>query len=281
MLAGTAAAQVAAKKTLTIDGAKRVAAAAVAEAKRVHAAGAIAVVDDGGNLMYLERLDGTFAAGATVSVGKARTAVLFRKPTRFFEDVIRNGRTPMIALPDFTPLQGGVPIVVDGEVIGGIGVSGASSAQQDDEIAMAGAAAKLDTAMAGCDGCGGLAVTHLARGDVDAAFRKGQPLLEVRDYKVHASRRDAAGQAEIHAHDTDVFYVLDGRATFVTGGELVGAKATGADEARGEAIRGGDERVIQKGDVVVVPAGVPHWFKAVDGPVTYLAVKVTHGSAVQ
>src|SRR5207253_449594 len=67
---------------------------------------AIAVVDDGGNLMYLERLDNTFAAGARISIGKARTAALFKKPTAAFEEIIRNGRTPMIALEDFTPLQG-------------------------------------------------------------------------------------------------------------------------------------------------------------------------------
>src|ERR1051325_10786258 len=85
----TAGAQVAAKKSLTLDGAKRVIAAAVAEAKRLNApGGVIAVVDDGGNLMALERLDGTFAAGATISIGKARTAVFYKKPTKVFEDII-------------------------------------------------------------------------------------------------------------------------------------------------------------------------------------------------
>ena len=106
----TSQAQVSEKKSLTLDGAKRVIAAAVDYAKRNNApGGVIAVVDEGGNLMALERLDGTFAAGATISIGKARTAVLFKRPTKVFEDIIRNGRTPMIALPDslFTPLQGG------------------------------------------------------------------------------------------------------------------------------------------------------------------------------
>ena len=115
-------------------------AAAVAEARKAGATGVIAVVDDGGNLMALERIDGTFAAGANISIGKARTAVLFKKPTKFFEDVIAKGRFAMTAV-DFTPLQGGVPIVVDGQVVGGIGVSGAASAQQDEELALAGAAA--------------------------------------------------------------------------------------------------------------------------------------------
>src|ERR1043166_8192962 len=121
------------KKTLSIDGAKRVIAGAVAYARKNNApGGVIAVVDEGGNLMALERLDGTFAAGANISIGKARTAVLFKRPTKTFEDIIKNGRTAMVTLPDayFTPLQGGVPIVIDGQIVGGVGVSGAASAQQ-------------------------------------------------------------------------------------------------------------------------------------------------------
>jgi glc operon protein GlcG len=81
----------------------------------------------------------TFAAGAKISIGKARTAVLFKRPTRFFEDVINKGRTAMATLNDFTPLQGGIPIVVDGQIIDAIGVSGAASAPQDEELAIAGA----------------------------------------------------------------------------------------------------------------------------------------------
>ena len=134
-------AEVADKKALTLDGAKKVAAAAAAEAARNNEGAAIAVVDDGGNLMYLERLDGTFAAGARISVGKARTAALFKKPTAAFEDIIKNGRTAMVALEDFTPLQGGVPIELDGKVVGAIGVSGAANQQRDEAVAKAGAAA--------------------------------------------------------------------------------------------------------------------------------------------
>jgi gluconolactonase len=142
-----ASAQTVTKPVLTIDGAKKVIAGAVAYAKKNNApGGAIAVVDDGGNLIAVERLDGTFAAGANVSIGKARTAALFKRPTKFFEDNIKNGRTSLVALPDayFTPLQGGVPIVIDGQIVGGVGVSGAASAQQDEEIAMAGAKALLE-----------------------------------------------------------------------------------------------------------------------------------------
>ena len=100
-LLAVAHAQITDKKTLTLDGAKRVIEVAKVAAKRLNApGGVIAVVDDGGNLMALERLDGTFAAGANISIGKARTAVLFKRPTKAFEDIIKNGRTAMVALPD-------------------------------------------------------------------------------------------------------------------------------------------------------------------------------------
>src|SRR3954451_9741897 len=135
-------AQIIEKKSLNLDGAKKAIAAAVDFAKRNNApGGVIAIVDEGGNLMALERLDETFAMAATISIGKARTAVLFKKPTRFFEELINKGRTAMTAVDGFTPLIVGIPIVIDGQVIGGIGVSGAASANQDEELALAGAAA--------------------------------------------------------------------------------------------------------------------------------------------
>src|SRR5262249_20336172 len=149
-LTGRGHAQVVERKALTPEGARPVIATATGEAGRLKAPGAvIAVVDDGGNLMALERLDGTFAAGANISIGKARTAALFKRPTKVFEDIIKNGRTAMVALSDFTPLQGGIPIVVGEEVVGGIGVSGAATAQQDEELALAGppAARTLTLAM--------------------------------------------------------------------------------------------------------------------------------------
>lgn len=141
-------AQTVEKKVLTIEGARKVIAGAIAYGKKNNAPGcAIAVVDDGGNLMALERLDGTFAAGANISIGKARTAALFKRPTKAFEDTIKSGRTSLIALPDayFTPLQGGVPITIDGQIVGGVGVSGAASAQQDEELAIAGASVLAST----------------------------------------------------------------------------------------------------------------------------------------
>ncbi|HEV8199866.1 MAG TPA: heme-binding protein [Candidatus Polarisedimenticolia bacterium] len=141
------------KKVLTLAGAKSVAAAAAAEARRNQAGGAIAVVDDGGNLLYLERLDGTFAAAANIAIGKARSAANFRRDTRVFEDAIKNGRTSLLANPELLPLQGGVAILVDGKVVGGIGVAGANSAQQDEDIAKL-AATTLGSSTAVAQGSG-------------------------------------------------------------------------------------------------------------------------------
>jgi len=143
----TDAGHVTVKHALTLDGAKKIAEAAAAYAKANGAAPSVAIVDEGGNLLYLARPETSFAAGANVSIGKARTAALFKKPTSFFEDTINKGRFTMTALPDFTPLQGGVPIVHEGHVIGAIGVSGAKSAEQDEQVAKAGAAA-LETKLA-------------------------------------------------------------------------------------------------------------------------------------
>lgn len=135
-------AQVIVQKALTLEGARQVIAAAVADAKRRNApGGTIAVVDEGGHLIALERLDQTFPASAAIATGKARTAAIFRRPTKVFEDIVNKGRTTMVTLPDFIPLQGGVPLVVDGDIVGAVGVSGAASAQQDEEIALAGAEA--------------------------------------------------------------------------------------------------------------------------------------------
>jgi uncharacterized protein GlcG (DUF336 family) len=130
-------AQVAEQKILTLAGARIVADAAAAEARKHNAGGAIAVVDGGGNLLFLQRLDNTFPAAAAVAIEKARTAATFRRPTRDFENAIKNGRTSLLGVAVMTPLQGGVPIVAEGQVLGAVGVSGATSAQEDDDIATA------------------------------------------------------------------------------------------------------------------------------------------------
>src|SRR5206468_1349326 len=181
-------AQVVEKKSLNLDGAKKAIAAAVDYAKKNNApGGVIAVVDEGGNLVALERLDGTFAMGATISIGKARTAVLFKKPTRFFEELINKGRTAMTAVDGFTPLIGGIPIIIDGQVVGGIGVSGAASANQDEELALAGAnalmggAAKTEMLAPGSPPPATAAI-FIDSKKVAAAFAKGMPLLETAGY---------------------------------------------------------------------------------------------------
>jgi glc operon protein GlcG len=286
LVGATTQAQVIEKKSLNLDGAKKAIAAAVDYAKKNNApGGVIAVVDEGGNLMALERLDGTFAMGATISVGKARTAVLFKKPTRFFEELINKGRTAMTAVDGFTPLIGGIPIMVDNQVVGGIGVSGAASANQDEELAIAGAKALMNgtaqmemlppTSKTDNPATQAAQATFIERKNVSAAFAKGMPLLETAGYKVHASRRVGPGQAEIHTLDTDVIYVVDGSATLVTGGIVPDAKPIGPNELRGSKIEGGQEHHIGKGDTAIIPNGLPHQFTVVKGELHYFVCKPT------
>jgi glc operon protein GlcG len=125
---------------LSLEDAKRVAAAARAEAEKNGWAIVIAVVDDGGHLMYLERMDGTQKASSRIAEAKGRTAILFKRPTKAIEDIVLEGRTVMMGLPGAVPLEGGVPLVKDGQFLGGIGVSGVQSFQ-DGIVARAGAAA--------------------------------------------------------------------------------------------------------------------------------------------
>ena len=270
VIALAANAQITEKKSLTLEGARTV----IAGAKRYASinkapGGVIAVVDDGGNLVALERLDGTFSAGANISVGKAKTAVMFKRPTKVFEEIIKNGRTAMVALPEFTPLQGGVPIMVDGQIVGGVGVSGAASAVQDEELAVAGVAALTEQHMAPVKFIDAkLVADGFARGSVLEDGSNGE------NYMVHASRREKPGMSEVHELDTDIIYVLDGTATVVTGGKSVDSKMVAANEFRGTMIDGGVSRQLKKGDVVIVPKGTPHWFKQVDGAFLYYVVKV-------
>lgn len=272
-------AQLLERKSLSIEGAHKVIAGAVAYAKKVNApGGVIAVVDEGGNLMALERLDGTFAAGANISVGKARTAVLFKRPTKAFEDVIKNGRTAMVALSDayFTPLQGGIPITIDGQIVGGVGVSGAASAQQDEELALAGAGVFTADGKPADTQVSKTPVLFFDASQVSTSFSKGAVLLDGtnRNYMVHTSRREKPGAAEIHTLDTDIIYVLEGNATFVTGGTAIEPKETAPNEIRGSRIDGGEVRQLSKGDVIIVPNNTPHWFKEVGGTFLYYTIKV-------
>lgn len=276
------------KRGLTLEGAKNVIAATVAEAGRINApGGAIAVVDDGGNLLALERLDRTFAASANIAIGKARTSALFKKPTKVFEEVIKGGRTSMVTLggdlQNFTPLQGGIPLEWEGNIVGAIGVSGAASAQQDEELAVAGAKSLGNMDMAGLtNGHGPLPVTYIESQKVSASFAKGAVLVgddehmmhAGRNYMVHASHRDKPGVVEIHEFDTDIVYVLKGSATLITGGTPQGTKTIAPHEFRAPAAQGGETRMLVPGDVVIIPNGVPHWFKEVEAPFDYYVVKV-------
>ena len=117
-------------------------------------------------------------------------------------------------------------------------------------------------------------VTYFDSSRVTAAFAKGMPLIEVENYKVHASHREGPGMAEVHERDTDIVYVLEGSATLVLGGKVVEGKSTAQEEIRGVSIQDGDARRVAKGDVIIIPNGVPHWFKEVPGPINYYVVKV-------
>jgi len=121
-------------------------------------------------------------------------------------------------------------------------------------------------------------VAYFDHEKVDAAFAKNAVLFGGESgnakYKVLTARRDKPGEVEIHNLDTDIIYVLKGTATFVTGGAPVAAKATAPGELRGQSIQGGDSHHLSKGDVIVIPPGVPHWFKAVKAPFLYFVVKV-------
>lgn len=139
LLATTARAQLIEKTALTLEGAKKIAAVAESKARAEGARVVIAVVDEGGSLLLLERLDDTQVASVNVGIDKARTAAIYRRPSKVFEDQVKNGRVSALALHGAVALQGGVPIIVGGKVIGAIGVSGETPGQ-DEDIAMAGAA---------------------------------------------------------------------------------------------------------------------------------------------
>ncbi len=271
---GAHAADIVNRPSLTIDGAKAVANTAIRYAHDHAAPGAaIAIVDAGGVLLYAERIDGTFQNAANISIGKARTAVLFGKPTRVFEDIVNKGRYSMLALPEiasFTPLMGGVPVEIDGQVAGAIGVSGAASAAQDDEIASA-AAAEFSKQHAPS----AASVTVVPRATVDAGFDHDARLLTGEGFRVEASHRAGPGEAEVHLHDTDIFYVLKGNADLVIGGTVTQEHKLSDGELRGSGIEGGEPRHVATGDVIVIPRGVPHWFKKVTTPFTYYVVKST------
>ena len=128
------------KKVLTLSAARTIIAAAEAEATKRGLGVVTVVVDDAGTVIQLSRMDAAQIASVNVGIGKARTAAIYRRPSRVFEEQIRDGRVAALALADATPLQGGVPILINSKVVGAVGVSG-DSPQVDEEIAIAGAKA--------------------------------------------------------------------------------------------------------------------------------------------
>ncbi|HKQ81011.1 MAG TPA: heme-binding protein [Steroidobacteraceae bacterium] len=128
------------KTALTLDDAQRVLAAALEKAAQKHWAVSIAIMDDGANLLSFARMDGAKLGSVTTAIEKARTAVLFERPTKGLEEIIASGRNAMLNLPHSVPIQGGLPLIHETTIVGAIGVSGVTS-PEDEEVARAGAAA--------------------------------------------------------------------------------------------------------------------------------------------
>jgi glc operon protein GlcG len=208
----------------------------------------VAVVDAGGTLVYLCRPDEAQVASVGVATDKARTAAIYRRPSKDFEDQASGGRPSALHLAGAVPLQGGIPLETRGTVVGAIGVSGASSADEDNELAHIGAAAFTTAALPS-------RATHVAARDMGDAFAVGRLVVDTPAYKVDAGRRTGPGPTECHARTTDVIYAVEGTAAVVTGPD-----GTRADLAAG--------------DLLVVPAGVDHTFVAASNPFRYLVVKV-------
>jgi glc operon protein GlcG len=252
---------------LTRQGAQRVAETVGAAAAARGVAPVVSVVDAGGALLYLLRPDAAQVASVAVTTDKARTAAIYRRPSKDFEEQAAHGRPSALHLAGAVPLQGGMPILHDGQVIGAVGVSGASSADEDQELAVLGAAAA-----AASDA--GAEATFFSRGAVAAKFETGGLLLDTPGYKVDAGRRSAPGEVEYHEHVVDIMHVVEGSATVVTGGEMVEPREVGPGEVRASGVEGGTARDLGPGDVLVIPARVPHQFVAVSDPFLYFVAKV-------
>jgi uncharacterized protein GlcG (DUF336 family) len=242
---------------LTQAGAKLAAEAVGAAAAERGVAPVVSSVDAGGALIYLHRPDGAQVASVEVTTDKARTAAIYRRPSKDFEQQASGGRPSALHLARAVPLQGGMPILHDGQVVGAIGVSGASSADEDQELAVIGA-----NALASPNGRANGAA-FFPSDDVRRKFETGGLLLETRSYKIDAGRREAPGAPELHESEVDVMRVVEGSATVVTGGEI-----------RGDRIEGGNTQRVSEGDVIAIPSGVPHQFVEVTDPFLYFVVKV-------
>jgi len=236
---------------LTYAGAK-VAAEAVAAAATTRGVAPVAsVVDAGGDLLYIWRPDAAQVASIGVATDKARTAAIYRRPSKDFEDQASGGRPSALHLAGAVPLQGGMPIVVDGFVVGAVGVSGASSADEDQELSALGketAEAAIATELAGPR-----RAQFFSHDAVVERFRTGGLLLATAGYQVDAGRRTAPGEVELHENVVDIMHVVEGTATVVAGP---------------------DTHELVAGDVLVIPNGVPHQFVHVSDPFLYFVAKV-------
>ena len=228
-IAGAAAEfSTAATKAVTYAGAKRAAEAVAAECNKRGVAPVCAVVDAGGELVYLWRPEEAQVASVGVATDKARTAAIYRRPSKDFEEQAASGRASALHLARAVPLQGGIPIVLEGEVIGAVGVSGASSADEDQELAVLGSEALAEPA-GSSNGA-----SFFGKEAVRAKFATGGLLLDAGAYKLDAGRRSAPGEVEYHAHTVDVMHIVEGNATVVTGGEMVGVHSVGDGELRAD-----------------------------------------------
>jgi len=230
---------------LTYAGAKVAAQAVAAAATARGVAPVAAAVDTGGELIYLWRPDEAQVASVGVATDKARTAAIYRRPSKDFEDQASGGRPSALHLAGAVPLQGGMPIVVDGHVVGAIGVSGASSADEDQELAVLGqhAAAAAPPGEA----------VFISSKTLHEKFEVGGLLVDTPGYKLDAGRRTGPGEVELHEQIVDIMQVAAGNAKVVTG-----------ETAHELAV----------GDVLVIPNGMPHQFVDASDPFLYLVTKV-------
>ncbi len=255
---------------LTQEGARIAAEAAGAAARGRGVAPVVSVVDAGGALLYLWRPDEAQVASVDVATDKARTAAIYRRESRDFEDQAAGGRASALHLARAVPLQGGVPIVVDGAVVGAVGVSGASSAEEDSELARIGAAATQAIPTSG----NGPGAHYFPNASVRDTFRTGGLLLDTPGYKIDAGRREQPGEVEYHERVVDVMRVVEGTATVVTGGAMVDTREVAPGELRASSVDGGTQHRLAVGDVLAIPNGVPHQFVDVSDPFLYFVVKV-------
>jgi uncharacterized protein GlcG (DUF336 family) len=253
---------------LTYEGARLAVEAVGAEAAARGVAPVVSAVDAGGELIFLLRPDAAQVASVSVTTDKARTAAIYRRPSKDFEEQAASGRPSALHLARGVPLQGGVPIVFDGHVIGAIGVSGATSADEDQELAAIGASAAEAAAASGR-----AEATFFPADEVRSKFASGGLLANTVDYKIDAGRRTSPGEVEYHDREADIMYVVEGTATVVTGGEMIDVRETAPGELRAREIAGGTRHELSRGDVLAIPKRVPHHFVDVSDPFLYYVVK--------